>query len=207
MPGLALCLYLVWGLVAFGVRGAIQLQRTGDSGFRGFSGRPWSVEWCAGLLFAAAIAAGVAGPVLDLLGVIDPFAALDSGLAQGLGTGIAVIGIALTFAAQVAMGDAWRVGVDRHERTDLVTSGPFEIVRNPIFAAMLVTAFGLTLMVPNAVAICGLGALVAALELHVRVVEEPHLLAVHDAAYREYAGRVGRFVPGIGRRTAPEQGR
>ena len=35
--------------------------------------------------------------------------------------------------------------------------------------------------------------------MQVRAVEEPHLLATHGRAYADYAARVGRFVPGIGR--------
>ena len=36
-------------------------------------------------------------------------------------------------------------------------------------------------------------------KVHVRVVEEPYLSRTHGDAYREYASRVGRFVPGVGR--------
>jgi protein-S-isoprenylcysteine O-methyltransferase Ste14 len=42
-------------------------------------------------------------------------------------------------------------------------------------------------------------ALVVALELQVRVVEEPYLLRTQDEPYAAYASRVGRFVPGVGR--------
>jgi protein-S-isoprenylcysteine O-methyltransferase Ste14 len=35
----------------------------------------------------------------------------------------------------------------------------------------------------------------------VRGAEEPYLLRVHGDAYRCYAARAGRFVPGIGRLT------
>ena len=96
------------------------------------------------------------------------------------------------------MGRSWRIGVDPGERTELVTAGPFALVRNPIFAAMLPTALGLTLLVPSWVALAGLAGLIAALELQVRVVEEPYLLQVHGDAYATYAARVGRFVPGVG---------
>jgi protein-S-isoprenylcysteine O-methyltransferase Ste14 len=44
-----------------------------------------------------------------------------------------------------------------------------------------------------------LWALVVALEVQVRLVEEPYLLRTHGAHYAEYASRVGRFVPGFGR--------
>ena len=72
-------------------------------------------------------------------------------------------------------------------------------MRNPIFAAMLPTSLGLTLMVPSVVALAGLAALVLALELQVRVVEEPYLRRAQGNHYAEYATRVGRFVPGVGR--------
>jgi protein-S-isoprenylcysteine O-methyltransferase Ste14 len=99
----------------------------------------------------------------------------------------------------MAMGTSWRIGVDDSERTDLVTDGPFALVRNPIFAAMLPTSLGLVLIVPNVAAVAGFVCLVVALELQTRAVEEPYLLRAHGSTYADYAGRVGRFVPGLGR--------
>ena len=193
--GWALVLYGVYAFLAFGLRGIVQRRRTGDSGFRGFSGQAGSPEWFAGILFALAIAAGALGPIVDIAGWLDPVATSFG----GVGTAIAVVGIAATVAAQFAMGASWRVGVDKTETTDLVTGGPFEWVRNPIFTAMITTALGLTAMVPNALSIGGLIGLVVGLELHVRLIEEPYLLRVHRDAYAAYAARVGRFLPGIGR--------
>jgi protein-S-isoprenylcysteine O-methyltransferase Ste14 len=40
---------------------------------------------------------------------------------------------------------------------------------------------------------------VVAVQLQVRSIEEPYLRRVHGVAYERYAGRVGRFVPGVGR--------
>jgi protein-S-isoprenylcysteine O-methyltransferase Ste14 len=87
----------------------------------------------------------------------------------------AQLGLAGTLYAQLAMGESWRIGVDEGERTALVTGGPFAIVRNPIFSAMIPTSVGLTLIVPNVVALAGLTALALALEVQVRLVEEPYL--------------------------------
>ncbi len=109
------------------------------------------------------------------------------------------VGLGATLAAQLAMGNSWRIGVDPDERTELVTTGPFALVRNPIVSAMLPTSLGLVLMVPSWVAIIGFAALVLALELQVRVVEEPYLRRIHGARYADYASRVGRFLPRIGR--------
>ncbi|MBC6458992.1 methyltransferase family protein [Actinomadura sp. HBU206391] len=114
----------------------------------------------------------MAAPVADL-GGLEPLAILDQVVFAVAGVVIAVAGVTTTLLAQWAMGDSWRIGVAEGERTDLVTSGAFQIVRNPIFTAMSITSVGLTLMVPNAVAITGLGALLIALQLQVRVVEVP----------------------------------
>jgi len=196
---LALVLYLVYLALAFGLRTLIQLRHTGSSGFHGLGGRPGSAEWIAGVGFAVALLLGAAAPLLALLGAVEPIAALDTSAAHLAGAVLAVAGIGATLYAQIAMGASWRIGVDPAERTQLVTDGPFALVRNPIFAAMAPTALGLALLVPSWVALAGLAGLVAALELQVRVVEEPYLLRVHGAPYAAYAARVGRFVPGVGR--------
>jgi protein-S-isoprenylcysteine O-methyltransferase Ste14 len=72
------------------------------------------------------------------------------------------------------------------------------LVRNPIYTAMLVFGFGLTLLTTNFVTIAGLVLTIGALEMQVRRVEEPYLLAKHGAAYRRYTASVGRFIPGVG---------
>jgi protein-S-isoprenylcysteine O-methyltransferase Ste14 len=190
---LALAFYTLYLALAFGFR------RTGTSGFRGISGRPGSLEWFAGVLFIVAIAIGVAAPILDVMDTIEPLDAFDSAGVRATGVALFLAGLIGTLYAQIAMGESWRIGVDEEERTALVTSGPFAFVRNPIFAGMLPASLGLALLVPNVVALAGLAALVVALEIQVRLVEEPHLLRVHGDSYRQYAARVGRFVPGLGR--------
>ncbi|MEW1757596.1 isoprenylcysteine carboxylmethyltransferase family protein [Streptomyces cyaneofuscatus] len=193
----ALSMFGVWLLTAFGARTALQIRRTGDSGFRGLSGQPGSASWWAGVLFVVAILGGIAAPAAAL-GGLRPLLDSPAGL-HAAGACLFAAGFGGTLAAQSGMGSSWRVGVDPDERTALVTSGVFSLVRNPIFAATIVTSTGLTLMVPNAIAVSSLFALIVAVELQVRVSEEPYLEATHGAAYREYGMKAGRFVPGIGR--------
>ncbi|SPX87730.1 putative protein-S-isoprenylcysteine methyltransferase [Mycobacteroides abscessus] len=138
-------------------------------------------------------------PLAQLSGVAAALAALDNRPTQAAGTVLAVGGIIATVWAQRAMGESWRVGVDTRETTALVSTGVFGWVRNPIFTAMLTFAAGSALMTPNPLALSGFALLVASIELQVRDVEEPYLLAAHGTTYREYGARVGRFVPGIGR--------
>jgi protein-S-isoprenylcysteine O-methyltransferase Ste14 len=195
---LALALWALFGIVAVGVRVLLHLRRTGTTGVRGVSGRPGSTEWFAGVSFVVATVLGAAAPVLALAGVVEPIAALDGGAAHVIGAALFAIGLAVLVWAQAAMGRSWRIGVDESESTALVTGGPFEVVRNPIFTTMIVMWIGLTLLVPSVVSLVSLALLVGGLELHTRLVEEPYLLRTHGEVYAAYAGRVGRFVPGVG---------
>ncbi len=198
MALIALIVYLVWALLAFGLRSWVQWRRTGDAGFRGAGLAHGSLQWWARILFAAALAAGVAGPIAGLAGV-PPLPGTDRPLVQAAGTVLALAGVAATLAAQTSMGASWRIGVAESETTALVTTGAFALARNPIFTATVATAAGLTAMVPNAISLAALLLAVVSIEVQVRAVEEPYLLRVHGPAYRQYAARVGRFLPGIGR--------
>jgi protein-S-isoprenylcysteine O-methyltransferase Ste14 len=198
MAAAALALYAVSLTITLGVRVAVQVRRTGATGLHGLAHDAAPLERLAGVLFVLGLMTGAAAPTLALLGVLEPIPALDGVVGNAIGVVLAISGIVLTFGAQLAMGDSWRVGVDPEERTELVTGGPFELVRNPIYSAMLPTVFGLVLMVPSIVAIVAIVILFVALELQVRLVEEPYLLQVHGNAYADYAARVGRFIPGAG---------
>jgi protein-S-isoprenylcysteine O-methyltransferase Ste14 len=117
---------------------------------------------------------------------------------------------AVVLLAQGAMGASWRIGVDDSERTDLVTDGLFRWIRNPIFTGMAAVSAGVALMAPTLIAVLALVCLTAAVQIQVRVVEEPYLRRTHGRAYADYAATAGRFLPAIGRlpvSTADSSGR
>ena len=199
MSAVALTLYVLALIVLFGVRSWVQRRRTGSTGFRGISGTPADAGWWGGVLFAAAMVLGLAGPLLAVTGTVsaDPHPVI-----AGVGLILALAGFAATLAGQAGMGASWRIGVDPGERTDLVTTGVFGYVRNPIFTAMALAQIGMVLLVPTWISAAALVALIAAVELQVRAVEEPYLLRQHGGAYATYAALTGRFVPGYGRSLA-----
>jgi protein-S-isoprenylcysteine O-methyltransferase Ste14 len=198
MATLALVFYGAYLVLTFGIRVALQVRRTGSTGVRGLPADAGPIERFAGVLFVFALLTGFAAPLLAVVGVLEPIPALDGTMGNAIGVVLTASGILLTFGAQLAMGDAWRIGVDPEERTRLVTEGPFRLVRNPIYSALIPTVFGLLLMVPNVLALAGFIALVVSIELQVRLVEEPHLLRAFGKSYADYAASVGRFVPGLG---------
>ncbi|MEU5991947.1 isoprenylcysteine carboxylmethyltransferase family protein [Spirillospora sp. NPDC047418] len=195
----ALVIYLAWAVLAFGLRSWVQWRRTGDTGFRGGGLTKGGVQWWARVLFTGALLIGAAGPVTALAGLLA-VDLLDHPAVQAVGVVLAAVGLVATLAAQTSMGTSWRIGVQEDERTELVTGGVFALARNPIFTAMILTAAGLAAMVPNVIALFGLGLTVAAIQMQVRAVEEPYLLRAHGGDYTAYAARVGRFLPGIGLR-------
>ena len=165
---LALALFTVYLALAFGLRSLRQLRCTGSSGFKGISGRPGSVEWLGGVLFTVSLALHLAAPLLDLAGTVRPL--FDPGPGGWLGAALIILG----------------------------ATGTFALVRNPIFAAMIPASLGMALMVPNIAAAVALLLLVAAIELQVRLVEEPYLIRIHGQTYLDYASRTGRFLPNVG---------
>lgn len=193
----ALILYLAWAFLAFGWRTIDQRRRTGDSGLR-LHARPNTAQWWAKIGFAIAILVGIAAPIAAVAG-LDNITALNNTWLHITGIAVTIIGVLLTVAAQYSMGESWRIGVDPEEHTELVTVGAFRLVRNPIFTAMLITATGLTMVIPNIISILGMVSLFAALEVQVRLVEEPYLRTVQGDEYRSYAQSAGRFAPGVGR--------
>jgi protein-S-isoprenylcysteine O-methyltransferase Ste14 len=189
-----------------GLRAAIQFRRTGSIGIHRFRGRPGSAEWWVGLVFLTCLALVPLSLLLALFGVLDPIDALDRPVFQIAGIVLVCVGMLLVFGAQLAMGDSWRIGVEEEERTDLVTDGIFAVVRNPIYSAVMPAGVGFALMVPNVLSIVAAALVVVALEVLVRALEEPYLLRTHGEAYRDYASRVGRFLPGVGLLGAPRRG-
>lgn len=200
---LALALFLAALVLVFGVRSWLHARRTGDHGWRDPGGRPGSLPWLTRVMTGAgALVAGAAAPVADLAGA-GRVGVLDHTASRVVGLLLCVSSVVAVYRSQGAMGASWRIGVSDGERTALVTSGPFALVRNPVFSGMVAFSAGLALAVPNWVAVAGLALLLAGVELQVRRVEEPHLVEVHGEEYLAYAARTGRFVPGVGRLHPP----
>lgn len=197
MPVFALILTLAWLVLVAGVRGFLQARR-GAAAPLAFRDRRGSPQWWSRVISAIGLALAFTGPIADLAG-LPAITVLDGGWVQIVGVVLVIIGIAIALGSQVAMGASWRGDVDPDLRTELVTRGPFRVVRNPILSGTITTVVGLALMVPNVIAVAMLVTIVVSLEIQVRLVEEPYLLRVHGDAYRDYAARTGRFVPGIGR--------
>lgn len=119
---------------------------------------------------------------------------LPAGLATTLGLLLLSGGYAGTLWCYAAMGDAWRIGVNRAERSNLVTNGPYARVRHPIYLFQLAMLTGVVVLLPTAVS-----ALVFLFHLACVLIkaldEEAYLLATFGQPYRDYLTRTGRLLP------------
>jgi protein-S-isoprenylcysteine O-methyltransferase Ste14 len=197
MNVIALLLYLTGLVLVFGVRTFLAWRATGDTWFRRPDTRAFTAPWWGTVLFVLAWLLGLAAPVT----AIATGSSAASPLVGWSGIGVMVTGLLLVLAAQAGMGGSWRIGVQEGERTALVTGGLFALVRNPVFTGMAVLLVGMALALPGALSVAALLALVAGVQVQVRLIEEPYLLRTHGTAYRAYAERTGRFVPLLGRLT------
>ncbi|HZA58014.1 MAG TPA: methyltransferase [Solirubrobacterales bacterium] len=148
MAGWALGLLIAYLALAFGVRVGVALRTTGATGIASPLAAP-PMEALGGALFIAALLLGSLTPPLVLAGALEAIDPLDRRGVHAVGFMFAGTGIAGTFAAQMAMGSSWRIGVDQSERTDLVTGGVFSLCRNPIYSFMVIAWIGLALLVPT----------------------------------------------------------
>jgi protein-S-isoprenylcysteine O-methyltransferase Ste14 len=115
-------------------------------------------------------------------------------LLRALGITMVVAGYAGTLWCYVAMGNAWRMGVNRTERTELVTRGPYGFVRHPIYLFQVIMVAAVVLLLPSILALAIFG-------IHVLCVltkaadEESHLRALLGRTYEAYCARTGRWLP------------
>jgi protein-S-isoprenylcysteine O-methyltransferase Ste14 len=187
--------------LGIGLRGWLHRRRYGDNVLAAGLGRKVGTKaWYVGQLTGMGFLLLVLSPVLSITRTLAPLSALDATAAKIAGVATFLAGFALTQWAANEMAEVWRVSVDTTEKVRLVTSGPFAIVRNPIYSGLIVTMVGVVLMVPNPVALAGVFTLALSLELQVRLLEEPYLDALNSETFDAYAIGVGRFLPGVGRR-------
>ncbi|MDQ6939799.1 MAG: isoprenylcysteine carboxylmethyltransferase family protein [Verrucomicrobiota bacterium] len=92
------------------------------------------------------------------------------------------------------MGKSWRIGIDPHEKTPLVFSGPFRIVRHPIYTLSILLMFGTLATTPTPTMLVIAIVHIACLQFEARR-EEAYLLTKHGDSYATYSRRVGRFLP------------
>jgi protein-S-isoprenylcysteine O-methyltransferase Ste14 len=135
-----------------------------------------------------------------LLFVVRPSGTLSwltwhSGAALGWTmVGVAVAGFAFTWWARIHLGRLWSANVTRKEHHRVVDSGPYRLVRHPIYTGIDVAAFATSAIAGSVVAV--LGAAVMAYGFYYKArIEERFLTKELGADYAAYARRTPMLIP------------
>jgi protein-S-isoprenylcysteine O-methyltransferase Ste14 len=120
------------------------------------------------------------------------------GLLQVAGAVLLFGGIALLAAAQLNLGASWRMGIKEGEAPGLVVRGLYRLCRHPIYLGLLTAIAGYTALLPTPLSLALLAAAYAGVRAQTAA-EEAYLVRTYGDAYRAYARRTGRLLPGIGK--------
>jgi protein-S-isoprenylcysteine O-methyltransferase Ste14 len=102
-------------------------------------------------------------------------------------------GIAVAVWARLHLGSNWGMPTSQRAEPELVTSGPYRLVRHPIYSGLLIAVLG-TALVNNLLGLIVVAAL-AAYFYYCGTVEERNLTATFPAAYPEYRSRTKMLIP------------
>ena len=109
--------------------------------------------------------------------------------------GVMLTGLALTWWARIYLGRLWSSAITRKEKHRLVETGPYALVRHPIYTGLIIALLATAATEATLVAV--LGALLIALGLWVKARAEERFLSTELAreTYESYRCRVPMLVP------------
>ena len=107
-----------------------------------------------------------------------------------------VCGFSFTIWARRHLGRYWSATVTLKEGHKVIESGPYGLVRHPIYSGLLLSMAATVMTIGTWQSVCGYAALVAALIFKLAT-EERLLTANLGEAYKEYQKRVKALIPGV----------
>ena len=136
--------------------------------------------------------ATLGAPIAQLMSIAFGWNHLPAG-AGFTGFLIGMLGDGIFLLSVLCMKDSWRAGIPDKDKTELVTTGIYRYSRNPAFLGFDFMYIGVLLMYGN---LLTLGfSVFAMVMLHLQILQEERYLAnTFGAPYREYCGRVARYL-------------
>lgn len=114
-----------------------------------------------------------------------------------IGLVLVALGVGIALAAGGALGRSLTPSPIPKADGQLVTGGVYGLVRHPIYSGLLVLGLGLVAIGASLLHLLAWVALLSILVAKARF--EDLMLLGQYPGYRDYAARVGRLVPGLGR--------
>jgi protein-S-isoprenylcysteine O-methyltransferase Ste14 len=151
--------------------------------------------WRTGLKYRLPTLAGVL--LIAKLVRVDPLTRIIVPPVLGIdaaGCLLCLAGLALAIWARATLGGNWSSMVTLKERHELIESGPYRLVRHPIYTAILTMLVGTALVVGTLSAVVSLPIFFAAFLIKLRE-EEALMMRQFPEAYAAYRQRAAALVP------------
>ena len=103
-------------------------------------------------------------------------------------------GLLFSVWARIHLGRNWSRSVTIKRDHELIITGPYKLVRHPIYTGLLVAFFGTAFAVAEVRAMAAFALVGLSLWLKLRL-EEKWMRAEFGAKYEEYSGHVAALVP------------
>ena len=113
---------------------------------------------------------------------------------QIIGNVIAAIGVLIFVLSVVQMKDNWRAGVQREDKTNLVTTGIYSISRNPAFLGFDLMYIGILFSFFNWILCVATSFAIVLFNLQIVNVEEDFLIEAFGDEYLQYKKKVRRYL-------------
>jgi protein-S-isoprenylcysteine O-methyltransferase Ste14 len=128
----------------------------------------------------------------DTLPVVDRYF-FNVPAVQITGLVIAGLGLIIFLSALISFGSSWRVGIDKENPGNLITTGIFAFSRNPIFLFIDLFFIGVFLVYSNLFFLLALVIVIAG--IHYQILQEEKFLGTqYGDAYVDYRNRVRRYI-------------
>lgn len=135
---------------------------------------------------------GLPLPVISNQHFMQPRASL-----QIAGAALTYLGLPLTIWSRACLGKYWSGVVALKQDHRLIQSGPYRVVRHPLYSGIILAAIGMALCVTTWSSLLGAAGLLACFER--RAQKEDALLAGEfGAQFEEYRRGTGRLLPRLG---------
>ncbi|MGA8443099.1 MAG: isoprenylcysteine carboxylmethyltransferase family protein [Candidatus Sulfotelmatobacter sp.] len=118
----------------------------------------------------------------------------DTPLTGWIGVAVALLGLALAVAARIFLGRNWSGAVTVKEQHEFIRSGPYSVVRHPIYSGVLLGLLGTAIVVGEFRGLIALSFTALGLRLK-SLKEEQFMEEEFGAAYRDYKRRVKALIP------------
>lgn len=118
---------------------------------------------------------------------------IHSVVLEVIGSALFVAGLAFAIWARVHIGRNWGMPMSEKEDAELVTTGPYRLVRNPIYSGVLLAGIGTAIALDLYVLV--IVALVGAYFVYSARVEERTMQRLFPDAYPGYRARTKMLIP------------